>query len=570
MYNKHKMDKKQKPTKSYADQMFKRSEIYTEKSKIIVRLTSLLAPLTLVIYGVLIRFNFITIAHPQPLSSIGNWDLYVISFLLLCVGTAQVIFPIMSKAGTGAQLIAFHVLIGAYLVLITGIASPFMVFWILLTMESFTYFSDLGTRLSIGIFLATILSDIFIFHPGDTGIATFDVVALIIISYIMSIVVSTAKPYESARLDLSDAKVKETLQRDQVITIINNLSDAVLSTDMEGMIRVYNAASLNLLDTNKSLSGHFIDEVLPLTDQSGRKINLFKEFQNLKTVVKRDDLNFSFADGETIRLETTFSPIRNTFDRSKNIKTHDGYIIICRDITKAKSLEEERDEFVSVASHELRTPITIAEGTISNAQAMIDHPNVTTAMLKDSINSAHDQVMFLANLVNDLSTLSRAERDTEDNIEDIDVKELAHKLINKYKDETKAKKLHLDLDLAPKLGIVNVNRLYLEEILENIITNAIKYTKTGKITIIISQKNDKITFAIKDTGIGISKSDQSKIFSKFYRSEDYRTRETGGTGLGLYIAAKLAQKMGTKIQMVSRLNIGSTFSFTLKEKKEEK
>ena len=73
-------------------------------------------------------------------------------------------------------------------------------------------------------------------------------------------------------------------------------------------------------------------------------------------------------------------------------------------------------------------------------------------------------------------------------------------------------------------------------------------------------------FEVKDTGIGISKSDQAKIFNKFYRSEDYRTRETGGTGLGLYVATKLAKKLGTKIGIHSRLNHGSSFSFTLSDK----
>ena len=136
-------------------------------------------------------------------------------------------------------------------------------------------------------------------------------------------------------------------------------------------------------------------------------------------------------------------------------------------------------------------------------------------------------------------------------------------LHDKYKTDAKDKKLHLDLDLSPKLGSVHVSRLYLEELLQNFITNALKYTKKGSVTINFTQKNNVINFAIKDTGIGLSKSDQTKVFDKFYRSEDYRTRETSGTGLGLYIAAKLAHKLNTKIELTSRLNFGSTFSFLL-------
>jgi signal transduction histidine kinase len=238
-----------------------------------------------------------------------------------------------------------------------------------------------------------------------------------------------------------------------------------------------------------------------------------------------------------------------------------------KDVTKAKSLEEERDEFISVVSHELRTPITIVEGTLSNMQMMMGHPDVTQQMLKDSVNTAHEQIMFLASMVNDLSTLSRAERGVGNSAEEIDVKQLAQEMFTKYETSAKDKSLHLNMDISAKLGKVQVSRLYLEELLQNFMTNAIKYTKKGSVTIQIKQKDDIITFTVKDTGIGISKSDQQKVFAKFYRSEDYRTRETSGTGLGLYVAAKLAHKLGTKITLVSRLNFGSSFSFKLPVKK---
>jgi signal transduction histidine kinase len=184
------------------------------------------------------------------------------------------------------------------------------------------------------------------------------------------------------------------------------------------------------------------------------------------------------------------------------------------------------------------------------------------------MKTAHDQILFLSHMVNDLSTLSRAERGVADNAEDIDVRELAHKLHGKYINDAKIKKLHLNLDLSPDLGTIHASRLYIEELLQNLLTNAIKYTKKGSVTINFEQKKNRIIFSIQDTGIGISKSDQTRIFNKFYRSEDYRTRETNGTGLGLYIAAKLAHKIGAKIDSTSRLNFGSTFSFSLPIKKD--
>lgn len=405
----------------------------------------------------------------------------------------------------------------------------------------------------------------FDIQTNSANILIFYIILLICI--VLSIISAAAlifpKPQKTLKIKSHHNKSQETLQHDRTLTIINNMTDAVLSTDMNGIIRIYNAASLNLIDTNDSLNGKSIDKVLPLTDQDGNPVSIFGEFQKAKTTVKRDDVNFTFEDGEKIRLEITFSPIRSSYSRQKNAAKRDGYVIIMRDVTKPKSLEEERDEFISVISHELRTPITIVEGNISNVQMMMDHPDISQDTLKQAIATAHDQVIFLANMVNDLSALSRAERGVGDSVETIDVTELAHKMMDKYTPDASAKGLQLNLDLAPSVGSVLTSRLYLEELLQDFITNSIKYTKQGSITIQFSTVDGQVKFAVSDTGIGISKTDQIKVFNKFYRSEDYRTRETGGTGLGLYVAAKLANKLGTKIELTSRLNHGSTFSFTL-------
>ncbi len=545
--------------------MYKGGPIYTPSLVKIFRYAGLLSPVVLTVYGILIQFGYIQTAH-----LIDIVGFYVLMFWWSAVGILQFIIPNKTKLDSSLKLIAYHLLIGAYLVFISSLSSPLIASWLLLMMASYLLFSTRGLESSILMFAAVISIDIVMWRDVIPTVMNYDLVALIVVLLAGVIALNIFRSQEVNKNDLNKSKAQESLQRDRVSTIVNNMTDAVLSTDMEGIIRVYNAASLNLLDTNTSLNGHHIDEILPLADQKSNSVSLFKELQAAKTVIKRDDLNYAFDDGEQIRLEITYSPIRSSYSRSKKSETHDGYIVIARDVTKAKSLEEERDEFISVTSHELRTPLTIAEGTISNVQVMMEHPDVTPAMLKEAVNTAHEQILFLASMVNDLSTLSRAERGVADSTEDIDVRELAHKLHDKYNAEASTKKLHLNLDLSPKLGVVHVSRLYIEELLQNLLTNAIKYTKKGSVTIIFEQKGDKVNFAVKDTGIGISKSDQAKIFAKFYRSEDYRTRETSGTGLGLYIAAKLAHKIGTKITTVSRLNFGSTFSFTLPVKKEQK
>ncbi|NCU39266.1 HAMP domain-containing histidine kinase, partial [Candidatus Saccharibacteria bacterium] len=156
-----------------------------------------------------------------------------------------------------------------------------------------------------------------------------------------------------------------------------------------------------------------------------------------------------------------------------------------------------------------------------------------------------------------------AERGVGDQPEDINVDELIHRLYNEYHPEAQAKGLQLNLQLETNLGTIHSSRLYLQELLQNLITNAIKYTRKGSITIDASVTKSHVKIAIIDTGIGISKADQKRVFDKFYRAEDYRTRETNGTGLGLYVAMKLAKKLGSRLDMTSRLNHGSTFSISL-------
>lgn len=351
-------------------------------------------------------------------------------------------------------------------------------------------------------------------------------------------------------------------QHDRIVAIINNLADAVIATDEHGVVQLSNSAALSLLDTNTSPTGRGLDEIMQLvTGSSNRRVKLTKLLAATTATTAREDISLKLGD-ELIRLSLIYTPIRGA--DSLGDKAQTGYIIIMRDITRQKSLEEERDEFISVVSHELRTPITIAEGALSNLQLMNDRGQATGAQLSAGISMAHDQITFLAGMINDLSTLSRAERGVMADKASIQVEPLVHAIYNQYDKQARAKGLHLNLDLSPQLGTVNASELYLRELLQNFITNAIKYTTKGSVTLSVHKtKQGQIVFAVKDTGIGISKTDQKRIFEKFFRSEDYRTRETSGTGLGLYVSKKLSSLLGTTIHLESRLNYGSTFSFEL-------
>lgn len=519
----------------------------------IMRWTSLIIPIIFTVYSSLIQFTKIdSFNYPTH-------DWVVVSILVpwVIAGVIQFVFPIKKKRGAWLYLAANHLFAMLSLLFFASFSTSLSPLWVVLFLASHIYFPKTGVKFSIALlFLTAIIDTLMHFNSGT--VATNAVIAF----GVTALGITAIELGRVQEKNTQKSHLRETLQRDRILTIVNNLADAILSTDTEGIIQVYNAASLNLLDTNKSLNGQFIDDVITVYDPDDKPVSLHEMLQKNRGVNVRDDLTM-VLEGEAIRLEVTCSPIRSSFSRSKKQDTQDGYIMILRDVTKAKSLEEERDEFISVVSHELRTPITIAEGTISNVQVMMGRPGISEDMLKQGLETAHDQTLYLAKMVNDLSTLSRAERGVADAPESITVRDLVDDLYHEYAPQAEAKNLHFNLDLGTHLGNINASRLYLKELLQNFITNSIKYTKEGSITLHVARKKDEIYFEVKDTGIGISKSDQGKIFNKFYRSEDYRTRETSGTGLGLYVAAKLSKKLGTEIQVTSRLNHGSSFGFSL-------
>jgi two-component system phosphate regulon sensor histidine kinase PhoR len=520
----------------------------------IIRFAGFLIPVVLVFYGILIQLGAIASNSYQ-----NDQVFYLIAIPWLAVSIYQFLAAAPNRVISALRLVAYHIFTVMYILFVAGFSMPFISTWMVLFLASYAYFSHDGLRLSILAFFATAVGDILL-HIDDQNHVVANLLAMLATFIIGIIAVTLSQAQEIDRNELTRSQAEELLQRDRITTIVNNLADAILSTDKNGVIQVYNAASLNLLDTNSGLEGQHIDDIVQLVDGEDKPFKLVKNFRAAKSVEAREDLSANIS-GERLHLSVIYSPIRST--DSHKTDGNDGYIVILRDITKQKSLEEERDEFISVVSHELRTPITIAEGTLSNVQVMMGRDDIPRTTLSDNVNVAHDQVLFLAKMVNDLSTLSRAERGVADAAEIIDVSELIHDLYNEYAPQAEAKGLHFNLDLAPQLGNVVASRLYLKELLQNFVTNSIKYTKEGEIVVSVQKHADMVTFSVKDTGIGMSKTDQAHIFEKFYRSEDYRTRETGGTGLGLYVAAKLAKKLGITIDMTSRLNHGSTFGFTM-------
>ena len=346
-----------------------------------------------------------------------------------------------------------------------------------------------------------------------------------------------------------------SVERERLKSLINSMADGVIAINESLIVVIYNGAALNTLDVNTTISGKPIKDVLKIVDKNRHPADIEQLIRNINTSFSSRDYSIDYKDGSSVKLYLSIAPVHLSYGRGGAR----GHVLLMRDITREKSLEEERDEFISVVSHEIRTPITIAEGNISNAKLIAERSG-NIEQIKQALSQTYDQIVFLSGLINDLATLSRAERGKLNvEIANINAHDLIKELADSYSKQAEHKKIRLITDIDPRLEVLHSSKLYVREILQNFVTNAIKYTEKGSITIGAKMIKKGVLFRVQDTGIGISKSDQEKIFDRFFRSEDYRTRQNSGTGLGLYVTMKLARLIHAEIEVQSELNKGSTF-----------
>ncbi|HEX8182279.1 MAG TPA: ATP-binding protein [Candidatus Saccharimonadales bacterium] len=355
------------------------------------------------------------------------------------------------------------------------------------------------------------------------------------------------------------AKAAAEFEHERLLSLINSMVDGVIAVDEHAKVDLYNGAALNILDLNSSMKDKSLSSVCKLVDADNQPVAIASLIRSAKTAFVSRDYSIGYADGSKVSLYLSIAPVHLGYGKSGK----QSYVIVLRDISHEKSLEEERDEFISVVSHELRTPITIAEGNISNAQYIVDKAGGSKP-IKDALHEAHQQTLFLADMINDLSTLSRAERGVLTiEPESINMHDLISDLGRVYGPEASAKGLRIYIELSPHLELLMSSKLYVREVMQNFVTNAIKYTDAGHITLAAKPHDKGVSVTIEDTGIGISKSDQEKIYDKFFRAENYQTRKTGGTGLGLYVTMKLARLLHAEITTKSELGKGSKFTIYL-------
>lgn len=446
-------------------------------------------------------------------------------------------------------------------VFIVGFLTPFVFLgWLMLIINSTLYFKAPYWYAICGIFLASSLGWVVKEHETLTRGELVTVITSTLFVILINIFISSVWALLNRSISkLNATEANEKLVSERLSSLINSMVDGVLAVDEKHKIVEYNGALLNILDMNLNLRGKDISRIGKFVDQNNQPVDLKEFIDSTKSQQISRDFKIVYKDKSSANVYISVASVHLGFGHEYT----KGFVLVMRDITREKSLEEERDEFISVVSHELRTPIAIAEGNLSNAQYITKkiHGNEP---IKDALKQAHEQILFLSGMINDLATLSRAERGKLNvEIETIEVNKLIDDLLDAYTPQAKDKGLKLEATHTEKPITLNSSRLYVREILQNFITNAIKYTEKGSVTIAAAPTKAGVSFIVTDTGIGISKSDQERVFDKFFRSEDYRTRANSGTGLGLYVTVKLARMIHADIDLTSKINQGSIFTISI-------
>ncbi|MGB7340987.1 MAG: ATP-binding protein [Phototrophicaceae bacterium] len=262
------------------------------------------------------------------------------------------------------------------------------------------------------------------------------------------------------------------------------------------------------------------------------------------------------ADGMTTSIGITYAPLVSSDGKLVSI------IANVRDITNFRRAQEMQNVFISTVSHELRTPVALIKGyasTLTREDASWD-----VATVKSSLIVIEDEADRLTELIEDLLTASKiqAERDVNITLSDANLELIARASVERLAIQTT--KHTLSLSFPDDFPVVHGDGRLLRQVIDNLITNAIKYSPNGGTVTIGGRFNERtVTLFVRDEGAGIAEKDHSRIFERFFRVESSLTTKTSGTGLGLYLVKAIIDAHGGTINVKSQLGHGSTFYFTL-------
>lgn len=365
-------------------------------------------------------------------------------------------------------------------------------------------------------------------------------------------------PRDAARVAHSSLTQKSHISYTDVV--FESMSEGVIATNQSGKITRANAAALSMLGyTKKQVIGKPFYEVLIAIDQNGQESSLAHRphqlaIQQAEAVSSR--LHYRTARGDIIAVSVNVAPIVD------HGIIH-GTVQIFRDISNEVEFDRLQSEFISLASHQLRTPLTAISTYGHMLLSGFKGPlNEGQTEFMETILTSADRMSNLINTLLNVSRLSSGDLSTE--ISKINVTRLISTTKQELWPLAKTKSQFL-ITKAPDADVfLTSDQLLLTEICGNLISNAIKYTpEEGTVTIELSKSETGIILTVTDTGYGIPAHLQPRIFSKFFRAPNILHAEAVGTGLGLFLVKEIVQRLGGNISFTSTENKGSAFTVRL-------
>ncbi|MCD9024822.1 cell wall metabolism sensor histidine kinase WalK [Cohnella silvisoli] len=349
---------------------------------------------------------------------------------------------------------------------------------------------------------------------------------------------------------LSDALSINEEEKEKLASILSNMSDGVLATDELGKVIVTNRRARGMLGILELKDGTTLSEALGIEKEPIAETLEGKESSLL--------LNRELDEHEEeLVFRVTLTPIRR---RDKGVA---GAIAVLQDVTEMEKLEQSRREFVANVSHELRTPLTTIK---SYAEALDDGALEEPPLADRFVGVIRSETERMIRLVTDLLHLSRFDsRRNQLRRQKTDLTEMLEEVVDRFSFQLRQKAITVSVKVEKKQKTAWLDRDGIDQVLDNLVSNAIKYTLDGG-TIDISAKSNEagqLAIAIKDTGIGIPKKDLNRIFERFYRVDKARSRNMGGTGLGLSIAREIVRAHGGSIAIESEAGVGTVVTVLL-------
>lgn len=360
--------------------------------------------------------------------------------------------------------------------------------------------------------------------------------------------------------------------------MLESVSDGVIVIGTNGTIQVLNESAAIMLGWTKAdaLRLNYLSLLKPL-DHNRRNHNSQNATELIQKVFdshrsQQEVVLLQTKNGRQFYADIVASPIMETPESKdqepKTIEKHlVGVIAILRDVDEQKRQEQQRSDFISTASHEMRTPVALIEGFVD--LALNPKAATTDERARAYLTKAREATLQLGRLFQDLLTVSQSEEGKIlSKAETVEVGKVLRELFVVNKERAQEKNLELLFagsasgNIEPAL-CVNADPERLREVIQNLVDNAIKYTASGKVTLSAETADQSVLITISDTGAGIASEDIPHLFQKFYRTDNSATREVGGTGLGLYICKQVVEVMGGEIWVESELGQGSSFYIKL-------